>query len=224
MKNTQTGDRKIGFWAAVGYAILLTLFNAAFIAMLFLVPELEWRGAEHFIQTFSLVQFAPQTIGLFLLPVQMVLVAAIYRHLEQRGRLWGLLGLVFQAGFILLVLGLYFLQLGVVLPAALRGDPSHLEILAFANPASPAWALNNFGWGILLGLGLVFLGLSFPRETRLDRWIFWLLIINGVSSFFLPVGYILDDFNLQIPTVMSWLVGLPVASILLGEWFKRGMD
>jgi hypothetical protein len=217
-----TMEQRTGTWTAILYAVLLTLFNAAFIAMLFTVPDLEWRGAEHFVQSFSLIQFAPQSIGLFLLPVQMLLVVSIYRHLAQNHRFWGLVGLAFHAGFVILTLGLYFLQLGVVLPSALRGDPAHLDLLAFANPRSPAWAMNNFGWGFLLGTGLIFLAFAFPRGTKLERWIFWLLLINGVSSFFLIVGYLFDDFNLQIPTVLSWLVGLPVASILLSFWFKRG--
>jgi hypothetical protein len=219
--SSPTVDQRTGAWAAILYAVLLTLFNAAFIGMLFAVPDLEWRGADHFVQAFSLIQFGPQSIGLLLLPVQMVLVVSIYRHLPQNHRLWGLVGLVFQAGFVLLTLGLYFIQLGVVLPAVLRGDPAYLDLLAFANPRSPAWALNNFGWGFLLGLGLVFLGFAFPRGTKLERWIFWLLLMNGLSSFFLVVGYVLDDFNLQIPTVLSWLVGLPGVSILLAFWFKK---
>jgi hypothetical protein len=217
-----TVEQRSGAWAAILYAVLLTLFNVAFIGMLLAVPDLEWRGADHFIQNFSLVQFGPQSIGLLLLPVQMVLVVSIYRRLPQEHRLWGLVGMVFHAGFVILTLGLYFIQLGVVLPAALRGDPAYLDLLAFASPRSPAWALNNFGWGFLLGLGLVFLAFAFPRGTKLERWIFGLLLFNGVSSFFLVVGYVLDDFNLQIPTVLSWLVGLPAVSILLAIWFKRG--
>jgi hypothetical protein len=50
------------------------------------------------------------------------------------------------------------------------------------------------------------------QATRLEEWIRWLPFVNSVASLFLPIGYVAGNFQLVLPTVAAWLVGMPVAS------------
>jgi hypothetical protein len=101
-----------------------------------------------------------------------------------------------------------------------QGEAEGLEQLIFKNPRSIAFGINNFAWGFLLGVSLIFMAIIF-QGSRLAIWIRWLLVVNGVGNLLLVPGYALDNLVLQLGAVFSWEIGLPIAMAMIAVYLKR---
>jgi hypothetical protein len=212
---------RLGFRSAIAFAALFALFNIAFILMIANLPlRGSWWNVRSYAASWNIYVFLPEMIGLVMLPVFMMLAICIHALATDETRPWSTLGLAFAGMFVFLVLTLYFLQVGFVLPNLIRGELDSVSMWAFANPyGGVAWGLNFFGWA-LFGAALFFLAFNY-RGSRLDTWIRWLLIANGIGNFSAVFGYALDDSILQAGAVISWLVLIVPATILIALKFER---
>jgi hypothetical protein len=213
-------NARIGFWSAILFAILLTTLNITFAVMALQVPVNEWQGMEVYANTYQIISFVPQTIGLFTIPPLLLMLISIYLYSEERRKIWGLAGLLFGTVYAGLLGALYFIQVAVVLPALIDGNWQGLDQFTFANPRSIAWGLDHFAWS-LLGVALFFMAWVF-ESNRLNRWIRSLFIINGFGNILLIFAF---AFDIEILTLIiafaSWVIALPVAAVLVGLMFRK---
>lgn len=68
--------------------------------------------------------------------------------------------MAFETAFAGLLGSLYFIQVGILLPALKQGNWHGLDQYAFANPNSIAWGLDHFAWS-LLGVALLLMAWVF---------------------------------------------------------------
>jgi hypothetical protein len=81
-------------------------------------------------------------------------------------------------------------------------------------------AIEVLAWGFFFGLALLFLAPVF-RTGRLERTLFWTLVISGSLSLVAVLGQILDSAFLNMLGVLAWGPGLMVFFVLLAIWFKH---
>jgi hypothetical protein len=184
------------------------------------VPASEWQGIEAYARSHRLIAFVPQVIGLVSIPALVLMLASIHIHASPSLRHWSLAGLGFGVAYGILLGSLYFIQVGILLPALSRGTWHGLNQFAFANPLSIAWGLNFFAWSIL-GISLLLTAWVFEGD-RLNRWIRSLFILNGIANLSLIFAFPFEIVWLTLGVAfLSWVIGLPVATIFVAILFKR---
>lgn len=211
----------IGFWSSLAFAALLVALNVSFAIMAIQAPSTEWEGMEAYSQKFQAIAFVPQAIGLVLIPAFILMMTSIHLHTSGARKIWSLTGLAFGTASTTLLGSLYFIQVGVLLPALIHGYWQGLDQYAFANPRSIAWGLNHFAWA-LLGAALFSMARVFDG-VGLQRWIRWLFALNGLVniSLIFAFAFELDALTLGV-ALLSWVIALPLAAVLVALMFRRG--
>ncbi|MGD8632987.1 MAG: hypothetical protein PVF85_05405 [Anaerolineales bacterium] len=212
----------VGFWSSVAYTVCLVALNISFIVMAVRLPAMDWEGIESYSQTFQSISFLPQVFGLASIPAFILMLASIHKSFHYSRNIWSLAGLAFGTAFATLLGSLYFLQVAIVLPSLRNGTWGGLDQFVFANPQSLAWGLNHFAWS-LLGFSLLSIAWVFEGDN-LNRWIRLLCTLNGLANISLIFSY---SFRVETLTlviaIMSWVIALPLLSVLLALWFKRNL-
>lgn len=213
-------NARVGFLSSITFAILLTMLNIAFTVMVIQAPTSEWRGMEVYASTYRVIDFIPQTIGLVTIPAFLLMLICIHLYTDERLKIWSLAGLLFSTTFACLLGTLYFIQVAVIFPALDSGNYQGLEQFAFAYPRSVAWGLNHFAWS-LLGVSLLFMAWVFG-DSRLERWIRRLFILNGLTNILLIFAFTFDIKTLTLVIAfVSWVIALPITAVLVGLWFRK---
>ncbi len=213
----------VGFWSSLAFGVLLIALNISFAIMAVQVAGTAWEGMEAYSRTYRTIAFVPQAIGLATLPPLILMLASIHSYARESRKIWSLAGLVFGAGFAVLVGSLYFIQVGVVLPALRQGSWQGLDQNTFANPRSIAWGLNHFAWS-LLGVSLLLMTPVFEGQG-LKRWIRWLFVLNGLAnaSLLFAFAWELEALTLGVAFV-SWIVALPITALLVARMFRSDLE
>lgn len=210
----------IGFWSSLAFAVTLIALNLSFAIMVLQMPFTEWQGMEDYSRIYRTIAFVPQIIGLALIPAFVLMMASIHLHATASRKIWSMAGLAFGTASITLLGSLYFIQVGIVLPALISGDWQGLDQYAFANPRSIAWGLNHLAWS-LLGAALFLMAWVFDG-AGLRRWIRWLLVLNGLANIMLIFAFAFESEALTLAVAfLSWVFALPLAAVLVALMFKR---
>jgi len=210
---------QIGFWSGALTAIWTVWFTVAFFAWYAISPPSEWQGIQTYADSFRLIPFLAWVIPCVLLTLTFpVLMSSIYLYASNERKIWGLLGLVFALIYAA-ILGLnYWILLAVVSPALVGNHADGLELFVIGSPVSVAFSLEGFGYS-LMGLSMLFAGPVFS-EGKLERWIRWLLILNGVQVFAVIAG-LLGVWIVTMVSLVIWCISFPVVAILLAMLFKK---
>jgi hypothetical protein len=216
-------SHKIGFWSSLAFAMLLIALNISFAIMAFQVPTTEWAGMESYAHTYRAIAFVPQIFGLVSLPALILMLASIHIYANKSRKTWSLAGLAFGTAFAVLLGSLYFIQVGILLPALKSGNWNGLDQYAFANPRSIAWGLDHFAWS-LLGAALLLMAPVFEGHG-LKRWIRWLFVLNGLANISLIFAFAFELETLTLGVaLLSWVVALPLAAVLVALMFRNNLS
>ena len=213
-------NARVGFWSSLAYAVLLIALNISFVIMALQVPATEWQGMEVYARTYRAIAFVPQAIGLVSIPALIVMIASIHIYASESRKLWSLAGLAFGTAYAVLLGSLYFIQVGILLPALKQGNWHGLDQYIFANPRSISWGLDHFAWS-LLGVALLLVAWVFEGDG-LRRWIRWLFVLNGLANISLIFTF---AFDIEVLTLVvaftSWVIALPITAVLLAIMFRN---
>lgn len=188
--------------------------------MVLLVPAVEWEGMEVYARTYRLIAFVPQAIGLVSIPALIVMLASITVYAGESRKAWSLAGLAFGTAYAALLGSLYFIQVGVLLPALKQGNWLGLDQYAFANPRSVAWGLDHFAWS-LLGVALLLMAWVFEGDGFM-RWIRWLFVLNGLANISLIFAFAFEIEALTFGVAfLSWVIALPITAVLVALMFRN---
>lgn len=80
-------------------------------------------------------------------------------------------------------------------------------------------AMEILAWGFFLGLAFIFLSFAF-RIGRLERAIFWTLLLSGIFSLIAVLGQIVNSTVLNMLGIIAWGPGLILLFLLLASWFR----
>lgn len=213
---------KTGVWAAIIFGVLLIIFNISYVAIVALTMDTIWIDTTNYEMTFQIIEFVPQMVGFFMLPALLILYVSIHYLTKPEYRVWSFIGVIFCTGFVIVVLIIYFIEVGYVLPSLYQGVAEGLEPLIFKNPNSITYGVNNFAWGFLFGFSLISIAIVF-QGNQLASWIRWLLVANGMGNLLLIPGYSLDNMVLQLGAVVSWVIGLPAVMAMIAIYL-RGLE
>lgn len=180
----------------------------------------------------DVAQFAPGddlwlVPGLLLVPVFVVLLAAVDARAAESGRLWTRVAIAFATAYAVIVGADSFFQLAVVVPSLQAGETAGLSRFTqykFTqyNPHGLFIAAEAIGY-LAMSLALVFAAPAFDGD-RMERAIRWLfaggsaLAIAALAGLWV-VGGDLIAFEVAVLSI-NWIV-LSVSGVLLAVLFWR---
>ena len=175
---------QIGRWTAWCETIVGYTYLAGYIALLAIFPVRPWTNIEAFASELGSPYFNALT-GLQVLAflqalLVLVLTIAIYEHAPSSKKILARLGIAFALAFAILSSMHYYIQWVGVRQSILRNDLSGLGLFVQFNFDSPVSAINMLGWMFFYGLTTLVLAPIFGKG-RLDGWIRWAFLINGIG-------------------------------------------
>jgi hypothetical protein len=204
-----------GFWSA----LLTTLFTISFIIATFIFSPKEWHGMDTFVAEFNPNQMIVWVPCFLFALSYLVTLTSINTIIFNERKIFSQLGLAFAIIYVVISCLNSYLQVTVMRLNVLTGDTNGLAILALPNPHSITYALEAIGYGFL-GLSTLFASGVFI-QGRLERWIKWLFIVNGIIGIIGIIITVLDKPILMLPGLGLWCIEYPILNILLCIFFKR---
>ncbi len=201
---------QVGFWAAsftavcaLGWVVAVTLATASF-------PAGAWGGVT---------QFVP---SLFLALAYVALMVAIQHRTPVERRISPSIALQLATIYAALNATVYFVELTLVVPHQLGGNLGDLRPLVM-QPGAFLYAVDVFGYGIMSLAAAVVASAFAASPSRLERWIYWLLLANWPIALFGPP--IMMFWSQAVPLMLLWAaiwtLTIPVPAILLAVLFQR---
>jgi len=210
---------RIGFWSAIFTTVWTIGFILAFGYYMSSLPS-EWPGIEAFVASFEPIPYIAWLIPCLLLALTFpVMVSCIHYYAPDDKKIWSLLGLVFAVMYGAVLAANYWLLLTLVRESILSGYREGLEWFVIGSPHSITNTIEGIGYGFM-GLAAIFVSQVFDGD-KLDRWLRWLFIVNGVAGI---AGVILGGLGIMTATMISlalWCLTFPVATAMLAILFKR---
>jgi hypothetical protein len=222
---------RVGFWAAV----LTVLVTATFAVAGFATPARSgpfcgpttWACVPA--PYVDVAQFIPGDYlwlipGLLIIPIFVVLMAAIHADAPEPRRIFSGIGLALAVAYAVVVGVDYFVQLTVVVPSLQAGQTEGLSLFTQYNPHGLFIAGEAFGY-LAMSLALLFAAPVFTRG-RVELAIRWLFIggfVLAVAAFvgFWIVGGDLIAFEVSVLSI-NWIV-LIASGVLLSVVFRRAL-
>ena len=210
---------RIGFWSAILTTTWTVWFIIAFGSYMSSLPP-EWPGIEAFAASFEVIPYIAWVIPCLLLALTFpVMMSCIHYYASDDKRIWSLIGLVFAVMYGAVLAANYWVLLTVVRESLLCGYTEGLEWFVIGSPHSITNTIEGIGYGFM-GLAAIFVSRVFNGD-KLDRWLRWLFIVNGVAGI---AGVILGGLGIMMATMVSlalWCVTFPVATAMVAILFKR---
>jgi cardiolipin synthase (CMP-forming) len=132
-------------------------YNAAYVALALTGPR-ECRGVGDYLQTWSVLEFLPQMLGLVALPLLGLSLVAAHQLVHPARQVFSLAAVVAGAAFLTVVWVGYLVQVAWLLPALQAGWAGGVELLAWRSMGSPGWAVNVAGWTLSGAMGWALAG------------------------------------------------------------------
>ena len=146
-------------------------------------------------------------------------MACVHRVVSEKKKIWSLIAL--SIGILYAVMGSinYNIQAVAVRLSLAAGETKGIEMFIPDNLNSIFNALANAY--VYMALSMFFLGFVFLKGKQ-EQWIKGMLLAQVITAVG-QVGYSMFDMNtgIFIATSMVWVVGAPVAFILIACWFRR---
>ena len=195
---------RIGFWSAV----LSFVFGMGYIVF----QAADWAGLTP--APWSLMTLTFPSFWLALSFV--ILMISIYHYASDDRKIWGHIAVAFAIMYAALNAGVYFLQMAVVVPFMLNGQAEEVAFITLK--------MGTFIYGLdVLGYSLMSLATLFAAPVfvggRLERWVRWSLIANGLLT---PALLLQQNFP-TFAIAALWAITFPIATALLAVLFKRKM-
>jgi len=153
------------------------------------------------------------------------LMIALHARAVDEHRLLATFAVTLSAMAALVLLVDYFVQLAVIQPSVLAGEPDGLSLLTQYNPHGLFIALEEVGY-LLMSVSLACMARVVSPATRLERIIRWLfvggLVVNALAFVWISLcigharGYLLEIVAISV----NWLV-LIVGGFMLTAVFRH---
>jgi hypothetical protein len=227
MGGTASSAARVGFWAAILAAVDAALFAAVGVA----TPA----RSGPFCATWGCIpapytdvaQFVPGDYwwlipGIVLVPIFVVLMAAIHSYAPEPMRIFTRIGLAFAIAYAVVIGVDYFVQFAVVIPSLRSGETTGLSLFTQYNPHGLFIAGEALGY-LAMGTALLFAApiLAGGGIERAIRWL-WLagfaLAVAALVGFWLAGGDLVA-FEVSVLSI-NWIV-LIASGVLLSILFRR---
>lgn len=222
-------NHRVGFWVAILTVIATAAFAVAGVA----TPA----RSGPFCATWGCVpppytdvaQFIPGDYlwlipGILLVPVFVVLMAAVHAWAAEPVRLYTRVALAFATAYAVVIGVDYFVQLAVVVPSLEAGETASLSLFTQYNPHGLFVAGEAIGY-LAMSIALLFAAPVFagPGIERAIRWLFVGGFVLAVAAF-IGLWIIRGDLIAFEVSVLSinWIV-LAASGVLVSVVFRRAL-
>ena len=209
--------RRIGVASGITAAVLSILWFVTFQAKDAIAPVPDWRDVEGYAAALSPWRTAYIYPSLLLALAYLALLAAVHVRVHGSTRVWSLLAFAIGIVYATMASVNYTIQAVSVRWSLAAGETAGIEMFLPDNPRSifGALALSY----VYMGLSMAALAFVF-REGRLERWIRWILLAQLVSAVGQTASTMFGAGDaVLIVTGLVWVVGAPVAFVLMARWF-----
>jgi hypothetical protein len=207
--------QQAGFWAAVilavGFLVYLGILAVMLISGTGYPPVEPYQTILHF-----LILFAATMMVFFW--------ATLHTVVPRDRQFFSLASLALIVIFATLTSINRFVALTVVRQSLASGNTAGLQwFLPYAWP-SIMLAMEILGWGLFFGLACLCLAPVFV-SGKLERAIFWTLLVTGVLCLLSVVGLLLNSMALLgLVAPLAWGLIPAITFILMAIWFKTRAD
>lgn len=207
----------IGKWAAYVSALFAVCWFVTFNMQDVFQAVPHWKDMEAYASSFQIVRLTLIYPSLLLALSYMLLMVCLYRLVSEEKKLWALFALCLGVLYATMASINYNIQAVSVRASLAVGETGGIQMFIPDNPNSIYTALANSY--VYMSLSMFFAGLAFTNRGR-ERWIRWLLMAQLVSAVG-QTGYSMCNLpeSVFIATSMVWVIGAPLAFILMGRWF-----
>jgi len=219
-------EAQIGYWSSL--VVIVGMITSGLVGNLIIVliapQQLNWHGIESYAASFHSIQTLPQAAGIIMVLGFVGVMVSIHFYAPPSQKILGQLGIIFAAIYAAIVSVNYIIVLSVVRPNIQLGNLDGLTLHIVGNPYSISWAREMLGYGFM-GLSTLVAAPIF-QGSRLQNWIRWLFVWNGIIGIFGVVGIAIADpaWVLAPIGLVSWLVWtviIVIPFVLLCILFKR---
>ena len=216
---------QIGFWSAM----LATLFSIGYgVTLVITILSMSasatntspgWGGIESFVASFQPIQMLSLIPSLLLAPTFVVLMVSLHYYAAPDKRIWSHLGITFTLIYAVMASINYITQLTVVRLGILNNETDGLAMFVMGNSHSIFWALASAY--VFMNLAMLFAAPIFDGG-RLERWLRWLFVANGVSAIVTIYGIVADSPQIYLlGSLVPWCVIFSLAMALLAVMFRH---
>ena len=163
--------------------------------------------------------------ALSITPLFVILCACAHSWVAPSRTLFSRIAMLFATIASCLITLDYILQVEVLQPSLLRSEADGMALVSQYNPHGLFIAMENLGY-LMMGVSMYFLGMALARNSRLENFVRWQLMVSGAAGFATFVAMSLyfgtrleTRFELAIITI-DWFA-LIIASIVLSIVFWR---
>jgi hypothetical protein len=214
-----SGIRKLGFWSAVVSAICSVLWFITFSLKDVLAPIPAWTDLQQYASAFSPMRLLYVYPSL-LLPLSFIaFLVCIHFSIAEEKRFWSLIALSFGIVYAVMASINYNIQVVAVRQSLAAGETSGIAMFIPDNPHSVFTALANSY--VYMALSMAVVGFVF-ENNGLQRWIRWIFFAQ-ILTVLGQIGWTMFglSFNIFMITSLVWIIGAPVAFVLVGILFIR---
>ena len=225
---TQRSAMRLGFWTALLLAVLAV---AAFALGITTPPRSgPYCAGTCIVYPFTdAAQFVPRDYGwvvpgILLIPVFVIVAACIHSVVQVDRRHLSLVGLCF-ASMSAAIIGIdYFIQFQVAEPSLRHAETSGLALFTQYNPHGVFIALEDLGY-LTLCVAFLFVGVAFPRTSRLARVIRWFLVLSALVGFVTFAGMVWHfgleiEYRFEVAIITITWISLLAAGLMLSFFFR----
>lgn len=211
--------RKLGLWSAILSALFGLLWFITFALKDVIAPIPPWNDLPAYARAFSPLRVLYVYPSLLLPLTFIVLLACLHYSVSREKRIWTLIALAFGVLYAVMASINYNIQAVAVRQSLAAGETAGIEMLLPDNPRSVFNALANSY--IYMALAMVAAGFALESHG-LQRWVRWIFFAQLLTALGQAAWSFFDfSFNLFMATSMVWVIGAPLAFILLGVLFSR---
>ncbi|MGD8487615.1 MAG: hypothetical protein PVG54_01680 [Anaerolineae bacterium] len=214
-------ERKLGTWAAILSAVFAVLWFITFNMKDFFRAVPDWQNLTAYADAFRISRFTLIYPSLLLALTYLVLLVSFHRVLAENKKTWSLIALVVGILYAAMASINYNIQAVSVRMSLAAGQTQGIEMFIPDNLNSIFNALANSY--VYMSLSMFFAGFAY-QEGKLEKWIRGLLLVQIVPAIG-QIGYSMFDWPemIFILTSMVWVIGAPIAFVLMAIWFNRSI-
>jgi len=150
--------------------------------------------------------------------------SAIYLLTTKDKRVFSLISLIFVILFSAATSINRWVHLTIVRLAPALDMPKGLEWFTPYGEYSIMFAIEMLAYGWFLGIALLSIApIFYKRSTRLECFLFWILLISGICCLLGGIGQLLaiESMLIFMISMTGWSLGLGLSNVFLAVWFKR---
>lgn len=211
--------RKLGFWSGILSAIFSVLWFVTFQMKDAFATVPDWQNLEAYAEAFRMVRFTLVYPSLLLAVSYIVLMASIHRFASEEAKIWSLIALSIGILYATMASINYNIQAVAVRLSLQAGETAGIEMWIPDNLNGIFNALANSY--VYMAISMIFAGFVF-RGEGLERWIRGLFLAQVITAVG-QIGHSMFGWSMTvfIASSMVWVIGSPIAFVLLALLFQR---